>query len=172
MKKTFILAENYSQAFFHFAHKMKSLEYIYIQSPTQLQGLGRVYDPKDFSVHKKAVEIEIIKVGTWYNRDQAELNEIHLLLTSYGHDGILASPFWIPDSDILNKLDKLLQKSSNVDNNTFDEACKLREVYTKYGYIQKRRANELWTFCINRPNRPDVSNIKKRKMELIENIVV
>lgn len=155
MKKTFILAENYSQAFFHFSRKMKSREYIYIQSSTQLQGLGRVYNPRDFSVQKESVEIEIIKVGTWYNRDPEELNTIHFLLKSYGHEGILVSPFWIPDSDILNKLDKLLQRSSNIDNNTFDEACKLREVYTKYGYIQKKRANELWTFCIEHPPRLD-----------------
>lgn len=149
--KTFILAENYSQAFFHFAHKMKSREYIYIQSPTQLQGLGHIYDPHDFNAVKKAVEIKIIKVGTWYNRDPKELNDIHFLLVSYGHKGILISKSWKPDKDILNKLDKLIQKAADSDkSNYYNEACKLREVYIKYGYIQKRRANEIYIDCVER----------------------
>lgn len=136
MKKTFILAENYSQAFFYFAHKMKSLEYIYIQSPTQLQGLG-------------SVEIKIIKVGTWHNRNSKELNEIHFLLISYGHEGILMPKSWYPDEDILNKLDKLIHKSSYFEN-YHEEAERLREIYIKYGYIQKRRANEIYTYCLER----------------------
>ena len=149
MKKTFILAENYSQAFFHFAHKLKSGEYIYIHSSVQLEGFRRMYDPKDFSA--QVVEFEIIKVGTWYNRDPEELKQIDILLKSHGHEGILMSRFWIPDSDILKKLDKLLKRSSNVDNHTFIEASKLREIYVKYGCIQKKRANELWAWCIEWP---------------------
>ena len=125
---------------------MKSLEYIYIQSPTQLRGLGQILDPNDFNVVHKEVEIKIIKVGTWYNRSPDELNEINYLLLDYGHEGILMPKSWKPDSDILNKLDKLLHKAANFDH-YYKEACKLRAVYIKYGYIQKRRANEIYTCC-------------------------
>lgn len=136
--ETFVLAGSIGQALHHFNDKINSTEYQYLSHPNQLRGLG------------SNTKIKIIKVGTWYERKPEELKEIHHFLLLYeGHEGILMPKSWIPNSDILNKLDKLIHKAAMCrDLSRFGDynfqACQILDIYTKYGYIEKRRANELY----------------------------
>ncbi len=134
--KTFILAKHIGQAASYFDAKLSSNEYIYLDRPDLLRGLHQV-------------QIKIIKVGTWYERNLDELKEMHYVLRSYDHEGILMPDSWRPDNDILKRLDKLIYKAALLrDLYSFGdyhlEAYKIRDAYTQFGYIQKRRANYLY----------------------------
>lgn len=129
--ETFVLAGNIGQALHHFNDKINSNEYQYLSRPHQLIGLNQT-------------TIKIIKVGTWYERE--DLDEIHFLLLSYdGHEGILMADSWIPDHDILIRLDKLVNRALQLYNHDYIlRAQNIREIYVEYGYIEKRRANHLY----------------------------